>query len=55
MHGAWTVKRKGKSYEHEQTKFMKNGSRYSRMDQVNFAEDRQPLKNLKWYGLLENF
>ena len=27
------------------------GRKYSRMDQVKFVEDRQPLKNLKWYGL----
>ena len=27
--------------------------KYSRMDQVKFMEDRQPLKNLKGYGLLK--
>ena len=28
------------------------GTKYSRMDQAKFVENRQPLKNLKGYGLL---
>ena len=30
-----------------------NGTKYSRIDQVKFVVDRQPLKNLKGYGLLK--
>ena len=29
------------------------GTKYSRVDQVKFVEDRQPLKNLKACGLLK--
>ena len=31
--------------------FNRFGTKYWRMDDVKFLEVRQPLKNLKWYGL----